>query len=435
MSALATDRRVRWALIALLLLTWGEFAARALWPALLQVHWPNPGYWVAARLTLEGQVGALYDRAAFFAACARLGTYPDVYDANMPLTLLPLLPLGLLSERAAHIVWTLVMLGCFLGALGWLARALGLSAPAALALGALAPLFHPWRENVARGQMYALVLLLAVGSAALMMRGARPAGAGRSLAAGALLGGLGLAKLYYATVLLLPSLARRRARVLAAAGAALGLTVAVTLILWGAAPWESAIRAALGWRERPETAVTAYQTLNGLLSHLLRDDAQWNPGPALRAPGLVAPLWWALAGGLVVASGLTALRGATARAPGTPAEALLLPALAATLAPLIAPIAEDYHYTLALFPLVVAAVAIGGRRGRRETRVALAALLVATVLLAAPWRFNVPSVGGWHALLYYPRVYGALLLWALLSLLLWRAPGRAVGESAPAGGP
>ena len=63
------------------------------------------------------------------------------------------------------------MLGCFVGALVWLARALRLPAPAALALGALAPLFHPWRENVARGQMYALVLLLAVGSAALMIRG------------------------------------------------------------------------------------------------------------------------------------------------------------------------------------------------------------------------------------------------------------------------
>jgi hypothetical protein len=56
--------------------------------------------------------------------------------------------------------------------------------------------------------------------------------------------------------------------------------------------------------------------------------------------------------------------------------------------------------------------------------------LVALGLLAGHWDYKVVEVGGWHALLHYPRLYGALLLWGLMIALAWIAPSRTPGVEA-----
>jgi hypothetical protein len=85
------------------------------------------------------------------------------------------------------------------------------------------------------------------------------------------------------------------------------------------------------------------------------------------------------------------------------------------------PAGEEYHYTLLL--LVVLLLLATWRR-----RAVLAALLGAALLFALPAYFvNTAVFGGWpEALLAYPRIYAALLLWALL--MLPNLFGRACGE-------
>jgi hypothetical protein len=466
-------------LLAVLLLaaalSWSEFGIRVFLPALKAPHWPTPASWIAARLALEGHADLIYaDRPVFFQQAARLGAVPDIFEANMPTTVLVFLPLATFTESTAYKIWDVGMILCYILACAILFRSLGLAPVVTLGLWALAPAFHPWRENIGRGQVYPLLLLLLVLGA--MLGFVRMAGKGSvpslnwaratknpkevttesgarsglrraDLAAGAAFGLIAVDKFYYAAVLLLPALLWRRGRLLLGAIAFFALAAAITLALWGGDLWVRAIGFAISWRDRPESAVTAYQTLNSLLTHLLRYDATWNRGPVANLPGLVGWLWWSGAVVMLAATGLVLwtarsnyeLRITNYAVVGSTysAQALLPLALMVPVALVLAPVAEDYHFVLTLFPLVIAGRAIwdmynrqsGGRLVRPEWAVlaGASALLVAALLLGAPWHFNVPSVGGWHSLLYYPRLYGALLLWGLIMGLIIAARRSSAG--------
>ena len=132
---------------------------------------------------------------------------------------------------------------------------------------------------------------------------------------------------------------------------------------------------------------------------------------------LVAVTAWALIGirrSAPTGAPASAPTAALAPAP-TPARLLLPIALVVPVASLTSPIAEDYHYLLDLLPLFVGATILWVERPRAWVPWLLFA--GAVLLLAPAWPFNVEFVDGWWALLFYPRVYGALLLWlALLAL-------------------
>lgn len=408
------------ALVALV--TWTDFALRSFLPALNSAHWAGSGYWVAARLAIEGRTAILYDDAAFGQAAVALGTTSDIFGSNAPAMLLPILPLGLLSESTAHDVWLWLTVGALLLGWAWLVRALEVPLAPAIALTALLPLFQPLRHHLHWGQAYVFLLLLLVAAAAWSARRPMPARGPAALA----LGAAGVVKLFYGVALLLPPLVMRRWRVVAGALAVLGTAVAATMLLWGMDPWLQWLGEAVAWRARPETAVTAYQSLNGLLMQLLASDARWNPVPAIDARWLVAPIWF---GACVALAAVTALlirrtdpaeRGTHAQAL-TPFVLMLSFALTVPVAVLASPIAEDYHFVLMLLPLLVAARGVGPLR----SPLPWAVLALAAVLLGGPWPFNVAEVEGWRALLHYPRLYGALLLWALLAGLAWREGRRA----------
>jgi hypothetical protein len=102
-----------------------------------------------------------------------------------------------------------------------------------------------------------------------------------------------------------------------------------------------------------------------------------------------------------------------------------------------APFGEGYHAVLALPALLVAAwwAWRGGRYGS-WTWMLWGALALAALLLAAPLPYKSPALAaGWLALLAYPRVYGAYLLWLVLALMLERAKesselgGRGLGRA------
>jgi len=210
------------------------------------------------------------------------------------------------------------------------------------------------------------------------------------------------------------------------------------LIAWGPDPWRDFATSASGWRTRPETAVTAFQTINGLLSQLFRFDPSWNPQPVADLPWLVTP-GWLVAAAVLGAGSLLVLR--RLRDGSTPVGRLLPFAVAIPAATLLAPIAEQYHYTLTLFSIAVLAAAMAGARVEARW---WAALVLAVLLLGGPWRFNVPEADAWSALLHYPRLYGGMLIWGLIVMVAFREQQRApvdatdarkVLDVRPAGGP
>jgi hypothetical protein len=423
-------------LVLAALVTWGEFAARIVWPAAWVSPWSHTAGWVAARLTVEGRGDLIYAGGrAFQEESARLGAVPDTFAANAPTAILPYLPLAGLSVDAARTAWIVFTLACFLAAWVLLLRALRLPLVAALAASAAVPLFQPLRNNVATGEVYALAFALIVAGGLLASRAAPPEGApesrggfARQIGAGGAFALLGVVRSFYGLGQLFTPAARRQWVIVATALGLYGAAALLTLAWLGTEAWGRAIGLSLAWRELPETAVTAYQSLNNFLTHLLRYHPTLNPGPVADLPRLVGPLWWGLALGMLAASARVVWRYRTTS--GSTAQGLLPYALATPLALLLAPISEDYHYTQTLFPLLVAGAALWELRPRRAPRavgnqainvVPWAVLAAAIILLAPPWRFyNVPGAEGWHALLYYPRFYGNLLLWGLVLWLVVR---------------
>lgn len=425
----------------LALLTWTELLLRVVLPVLGRGDWRTSTYWVAPRLVWDGQADLLWDPVAFGDAAVRLGALRDMgFLPNPPIGVLPLLPFGLLPELAAFQAWTLIGIGALVGALVLLLARLRFSTSAALAVLALLPLFRPLRANIVEGQAYIFVLVALLLAAAW---GLRQASAGQveerrpraDVLAGLALGALGIMKLYYGLVLMLPALVLRRWVIVVTVATSLLAAVALTVLLWGVDGWAIWLDSTLSSRLRPETMVTAYQTLLSLLGHLLRYDATWNPRPVADLPWLVEILWYGAVVAIVGASAVVFTRYRRRVGGGS----ILLP-LAATVPVelLLSPGAQDTHYVLMIFPLIVCGRTLApGETGQRTvaagrpgnaTLAAWGLLALAVVLLAAPWNPNVPDVDGWHALLRYPRVYGALLLWGLLLSLIWR-PGGADGAA------
>lgn len=441
------SRRRHWLAHALLLglvfITWGWLSWRVVIPALQENTWPYSAYWIAPRLALEGRAHLVYtESSVYLREIARLNVTGDMLEVNMPTTLLPFLPLALLPIADAFRVWTVFSLACF--GVGWLAllRAVRLPASVSLLLTAAVPFFEPFSMNI-RGQVYlalfSLVTLSAVYSVAAPTPTTGEAGRPRAwqIVGGVLLGVSAVLKLYYGLALALPALLKRRWTFLAWAAlvfVACGLT---TTWAWGAGIWERALHLSLTWRERPETAHTAYQTAHSLLARLFRYEEQWNPAPVANLPWLAESLWWLTALSTMSGTVLALWKAGKRRAaPGTAsfARLLLATAVVVPLASALAPIGEGYHYALCLFPIVVVATILYeawrqawaddlvGSVLPRDLLAVSSGFALAVALLGAPWQYNVARVDGWASLLHYPRLYGALVLWLLMVVLLVR-PG------------
>ncbi|HET9223256.1 MAG TPA: glycosyltransferase 87 family protein, partial [Roseiflexaceae bacterium] len=169
----------------------------------------------------------------------------------------------------------------------------------------------------------------------------------------------------------------------------------------------------------PRRFVTAYQTTTSLFGHLLVYDAQWNPTPVADAPLLARALT------MMVLLATLALSAYWGRLSHPRREVRLLTvALFTSLIVASAPFGEGYHYVLVLPALLVAAwwAWQGGERHGSLPWMLWGILALAALLLAAPLPYKSPALAvGWLALLAYPRVYGAYLLWLVLALMLKRA--------------
>ena len=273
------------AIAALGVVLWVDLFIRVIGPALARQHFPGSVYWVGPRLVWEGRASVLLDHAAFAAAAEQMGANSDLgFLPFAPAAVLPLLPLGLLPEAAAYFTWTLLGLASLFAAVAILLVALRPPPMLALLLVALLPLFEPLRANFTVGQAYAFVLLALVVHAVVSY--AVPSRR-RAWAAG--VGGLAAAivvvlKTNYGLLILLPALIWRRWRLVGVTVGVVLVAALLTLPLVGVDGWSAWVQSALSWRARPETSVTAYQTVHSLLAHLLRADPTWNPPRSRTCP-------------------------------------------------------------------------------------------------------------------------------------------------------
>jgi hypothetical protein len=353
-------------------------------------------YYTSARLLRDGEhVARFYDDQWFNAQVGVIVPgVQDIYTPNPPTTAAILLPLAGLSYVDARTIWTLLNVVLLVAVLIWMAREARLSTPWALELASLALVFEPVTANLRQGQAYVLLLYLTV----VVWHAYR---ANREGMAGV---ALGLMLVFKTAGILLPLLLlwRRRWLAFAATCGTMLVVVLVSLLTMGQAAWRAYFETLPKQRSEPDFIVTAYQTQYSLLHHLFVFDAKWNPSPFFRQSALGDALSLLATAVVVAAIGVMLWRS---RSDDLSFGALVIASI------VVSPFSLDYHYTLLLLPIAILVAHSTQSKARWSwVLLAVAALLIAAPLPYLSARFN---SGAW-ALLAYPKLYGALLLFGLI---------------------
>jgi hypothetical protein len=397
-----------WALVALLC---ADVAARSIRAVGTSTN-AFVAYYTAARLLVEGAGAArFYEDDWFRSQVARFEPeVRDIFSGNPPTMGLVLLPLAWADYRVARGTWIAATVLLVVGTAGWLVRRERLDGPWGPAFLCIVLFADPVRENISHGQAYGLALALL----AITWHGYRTS---RDGLLGAPAGVLLVTKTV--SLMLWPLLlVERKWRAL---GWGLGTAAALVLAalpLTGAEAWTRYPSSAAAVISEPLRAVTAYQTQLGFFRHLFGPGGAAVGEPALDAPLLGSVLSIAVALLLFGTSLRAALRGAS--------TACVFAAFV-LLGLILSPVSSEAHYAMALLPI---ALLTSELRARDVPPVGAAVLALGTLLIAAPFPFRSPRLAdGLLALLAYPRLYGALLLWALA--VAWSPPLRSALGSRP----
>ena len=182
------------------------------------------------------------------------------------------------------------------------------------------------------------------------------------------------------------------------------LLVLASIPLFGLASWRGFITFLPQITGSPLICVTAYQTTRSWLCHVLAPGVLWQEAATLALPWY-APVILVVAGGITLVLTLAlANRQPMAAAGGLIAWGVLF-----------APLGEEHHQVVLLIPIVWLILAWWS--GYPLSRATLILLGLALIFYTAPFPINHPRLQqGWLALLAYPRLYGAWLVWLALVL-------------------
>jgi hypothetical protein len=393
-------RAGRSATFLLFALTTAWFTAGVVVPAAGRLTFGFAAYYTASRLALHGDYSERVYEPDYFRAVVRAdsdGRADDIWP-NLPTTALMMLPIAGLPISAARILWTAANVLFLLAGLGLLVRAYGPRASLAvwLLVFTVAMLFRPVIANFRYGQAYLLTFLLLV--LAVVAIGRR-----RDVVGGVGLGAaLALKMTGWPLAILL--LWRRRWGYLAAFAGTAALLALVLLPVTGLTSWRAFADYLPGFLNSPSVCATAYQTVRSWLCHVAMPQMVWQTAEALALPWTAQAIYWAAAlGTLILSLRLARWRGSAA------AAALVVWGV------LFAPLGEEHHHTVVLIAVVW--LILGWSRGDWRGRAGLVLLGLALVLYVVPFPLNHPRLQeGWAALLAYPRLYGAWLVWLAVQL-------------------
>jgi hypothetical protein len=368
-------------------------------------------YYTSARLLSQGErADRFYEDSWFRSQTEHLAPgASDIYNVNPPTAAVLALPLIAFDHDMARLVWTglnLALVAVSLTAVAWQLGLHGLRLPAFVCI---ATAFQPLHANFQHGQAYVLLLglLLLVW---IGFRQRRPAMLGVGL-------GLMLVLKTAAIPLWLLFLVRRQWKALGWGLLTTVVVVMISLPRLGIEAWSTYVRLLPGLAAAPSLAVTAYQSQLGFFHHLLIFDPQWNPHPWLNVPWL---------GFWLPALAMLAMLVASARAARRADAPDLVLALFVMASILLSPVALDYHYVLALLPVAILLAHLPSW-GSLDSLIAGLGWLtaVAAIGLNLPYQSAAIQGGAW-ALLAYPKLYGAILLWILA--MTGSSPGR-IGDA------
>jgi hypothetical protein len=364
-------------------------------------------YYTSSRLVMHGEADARICSDWFYEQQRSLGfgNRADAFCGFGPPTMaLVMTPIAGLRPTIARAIWVALDLAMIAAicAIAWkIAKGNGrvsphncsLFIPASLVL---AVSFAPIRAEITAVQMHLLLALLyALWLYGFAMRADRLCGA--ALAALALVKLAGLPLWIFMIFC-------RKWRALGWSTGLLVIALAVAVPVFTLEFWQIDIQRILATASRREVAVPAYQTLMSLLRQTFQYDPQWAPRPLLDAAWLPTPLMGVIAI-ILIALTLVARRKDLGLSAAMAMLCLIVP---------LQPAGEQYHYAL-LF--VVLLVLIASPEERRRNVVTAVIFCVVLILFALPPYFlRTKDYSGLPAaLLAYPRLYGALLLWGLLT--------------------
>jgi hypothetical protein len=345
-------------------------------------------YYTASKLLIAGDLGPeAYDDGWFGAKVQQLtaSSIREIFIPNPPAMSLMALPVAGLDAQPARAAWLMASLTAFLLSIGGLVRYRAHhSRDLPIGIVLLMMLAPAVFTNLRIGQGYLFVFALFTMSTLALLRG-------RDRIAGIALGLL-LALKTSGVALVAILIARKRwTALVAAAVTAIALAIVITPFI-DASMWAAYPGAVRSYVARPASSVTAYQTTLGMFRHLCVADPQWNPSPAASC----APIAFLVPTLINAAATLFAMALAM-RSKRT--EPWL--AAAAALSVLTLPAIAEPHFVLMAIPLAL-------------LRLSLVETLVVGALLIVPMEWTAERfTAGWWALLAYPRLYAAWLLWGL----------------------
>jgi glycosyl transferase family 87 len=359
-------------------------------------------YYAAARLLLEGRLGAAaYDDAWFGKNVQDItGTgVLEIFTPNPPMMALMAVPVAWLDPQTARVIWLLASLGAAATvAFALLRQREKIDAPLSIAIGGVMLLNPAMFANLRIGQSYLFVFAMLGGAALSLIKG-------RDRLAGVLVG-LAFALKSAGLPLLILLIWMRHWTAIKFAVATFAIAVALTAPFVEPAMWRRYPSAVAEFVERPASSTTAYQTTLSLFRRLCIADSKWNPHPAAQC----APVAY-VAPGLLIISALAATLAAARRSPLS-----LWVAAGLCLSELSLPIAAEPHFML--FAAALALIPIGG-----------VSLAVFAALYVIPLAYTAEVfTDGWRVVLAYPRLYAAWLLWAVSLAAMLAVRGGSGGE-------
>jgi hypothetical protein len=354
-------------------------------------------YYAASRLLVDGELGAqVYDDAWFIRYAQELtGTgVLEVFGPNPPAMALLALPVVAFDPVVARAIWLAMALVAFAVATHtWIRRTPlpGVVAPAAVLLLMLNP--SVW-ANLRTAQTY--LFIFAAYTAVVQFLDRRDGRAG--VAAGLALATKSSGAAWWALLLI-----QRRWRFAAAAALTVLALSCLVLALTGLDPWLRYPQYVAGFVQRPGAASVAYQTTWSLARHLCTPASTFNPAPAADCGAIATVLPPSLVLGAWLLTAWAVRRG------GPPALAM---AAGVCLALLALPVAAEHHFILLPIPLLLL---IEARRSRQGIFMSEGLVLVLfLVLFLVPLTWTSRFTDGWWALLAYPRLYAAWLMWGAI---------------------
>ncbi|MBI1880351.1 MAG: DUF2029 domain-containing protein [Chloroflexi bacterium] len=376
------------------------------------------GYYTAALLLRRGQLGPeAYDNEWFINQVQTIAQQPigEIMTPSLPTASLIALPFTFLPPQVARATWiwfNLLMLLLGLGLLLITHNRANQKRGQPLwwwVFIAFAFIFPAVAANFRIGQSIILFFgLFALALFGLVKRQERLAGLA-----------LGLAFILKTTglSLWLLLLVQRRWRALAWGIGLIGVIFLISLPWIGLATWAAYFQAAWIVTSGSTVAVTAYQTTAGFFAHLFHFDPTWNPNPIANWPALAQLLTL-----LTTIASLTITLWWGRSAPEIKFFAALIP-----LSIVLLPVAEEHHFVILLIPIFSLIDDLYQYPpGSGVFSLDYILLALALCLLIVPIRYDDLALSaGWWALLAYPRLYGAWLVWLVA---LRRMTTRATNE-------